>query len=211
MMLKAKNDLSRVLRQIKTIHKAVAYVVGGSDEMSLPLLLTSKGPAVVIDAHIDVKSKAAMQLDDVPITYHETSRSHLRDFIQSEHVPLTFFGLQGHLITRQDVEICKGATLVYINRDIRRPNLQVSRVLNLDSVDSVSLDLSALKTSHCCGVTYPSPSEGFEIDEAHELAFKIGNSQVTQVGVSEYNPAIEKFKTGTLMVQLLTQFLHGLN
>ena len=64
----------------------------------------------------------------------------------------------------------------------------------------MSLDLSALKTKNCCGVTYPSPSEGIEIDEAQEMFYKIGRSQVTQVGVSEYNPAIEKFKTGTLMV-----------
>ena len=40
-MIKARQDLVKVLRQIKTIHKAVAYVVGGSDEMSLPLVQTS--------------------------------------------------------------------------------------------------------------------------------------------------------------------------
>jgi len=87
-----------------------------------------------------------------------------------------------------------------MGKDIRRLNKQVCDVLDLQLVDTVAWDLSSLKTRHCCGVTFSSPVEGIEIDEAHALAFKICKSQVTQLGVSEYNPAIEKYKTGALMV-----------
>jgi hypothetical protein len=74
----------------------------------------------------------------------------------------------------------------------------------------VCLDLSAVKTGPCCGVSYPSPVEGFSHDEIFKIAFESGQ-QVRQFSISEYNPTIEKFRTGTLVLQILTQFIYGLN
>lgn len=205
-MLKDREDLSKVLKHIRGIFKACAFVVGGSDEMARPLVDNATGGAIIVDASLDVRQKCRVQLDIEPATFHETCKSHLRDVVEaSEHVPVTFFGLQGHLVTKFDVDTCKPpVSFVYINRDIRRKDLKAVEVFSQikGSADTVSIDLSALKTEHCCGVTYPSPAAGFTREEAESIAFEAGLT-MQFFGVSEFNPAIEKFKTGTLVVQLL--------
>jgi len=67
-MKEAREHLERVLRQIKTIPNSIAYVVGGSDEMSLALLQTSHTKAVLIDSHLDFKNKVTVQLDNLAPT-----------------------------------------------------------------------------------------------------------------------------------------------
>lgn len=72
---------------------------------------------------------------------------------------------------------------------------------NLDNFDTINVDLSAVKTSYCCGVTYPSPATGLSEQEIKDIAYRAGlSSKISSFGISEYNPAIEKFRTGTLVV-----------
>ena len=83
---------------------------------------------------------------------------------------------------------------------------------DLAIADCVSIDLSVLKApQHLCGITYPSPAKGIQPAELLEIAYQAGSTGAKVLSVSEYNPAIEKFRTGTFVAQLFTEFLHGLN
>lgn len=53
-MVKAAADITRVLEHISLIPKACAFIVGGSDEMALPLVINSKIGALIVDASLDV-------------------------------------------------------------------------------------------------------------------------------------------------------------
>jgi len=60
-------------------------------------------------------------------------------------------------------------------------------------------------------VSEPSTAAGLERDEAIEIAYIVGLSQKCRLFcISEYNPAMEKFKTGTLVHDLFLFFLFGL-
>ena len=74
-----------------------------------------------------------------------------------------------------------------------------------------SVDLAAVKAEWAPGVSCPSPAFGISGRELMEMAESIGQkTRVKIVTVSEYNPAIEKFKTGTLVNQVFYSLLVGL-
>ena len=74
-------------------------------------------------------------------------------------------------------------------------------VENLDMRrELVSVDLSSVKSQYAPGVGLPSPAMGFTDTQISEIAFKVGKDPCNRVfSVSEYNPAIEKYRTGTLL------------
>ena len=75
----------------------------------------------------------------------------------------------------------------------------------------VSLDLSAVKAHFAPGVGIPSPAMGFTDVQVSEIAYKIGLDTNNRVfSVSEYNPAIEKYRTGTLLQYIFSSFLFGI-
>ena len=67
----------------------------------------------------------------------------------------------------------------------------------------VSLDLSVVKSHFAAGVGVPSPAMGFVDNQIIEIANRVGKDPKNRIfALSEYNPAIEKYRTGTL-VQLI--------
>ena len=64
----------------------------------------------------------------------------------------------------------------------------------------VSIDLSSVKSHYAPGVGLPSPAMGFTDIHISDVANKAGKDPKNRVfSVSEYNPAIEKYRTGTLL------------
>ena len=60
------------------------------------------------------------------------------------------------------------------------------------------------------GVGLPSPAMGFTETQVSEIAHKIGKNPSNKVfSISEYNPAIEKYKTGTLLQSIFSSYLFG--
>ena len=69
--------------------------------------------------------------------------------------------------------------------------------------ESVCIDLQVSATT--TGVADPSPCIGLSDHDLKQICFKAGASpSVRCLSVSEYNPAIEKFKTGLLVVILFS-------
>lgn len=92
-MLAAQSELLKVLQQVKEVD-GHAFILGGSDDLSLAVIKSSEQAAVHLDACLDVKGKQIVQLDDLEPTTHETSKSYLREYLGTDgHQPVTIYGL----------------------------------------------------------------------------------------------------------------------
>ena len=74
----------------------------------------------------------------------------------------------------------------------------------------VSVDLSSIKSNFAPGVGLPSPAMGFTQDQICDIASKVGQNATNRVfSLSEYNPAIEKYRTGALLQFIFSSFIFG--
>lgn len=75
----------------------------------------------------------------------------------------------------------------------------------------VSLDLSSVKADLLPGVSEPCPAFGLSLEEIEEIVIILGQSPKLRVlTISEYNPAIEKFKSGSCLNRIWNSLLVGL-
>mmetsp|Transcript_10524 Transcript_10524/g.14195 ORF Transcript_10524/g.14195 Transcript_10524/m.14195 type:complete len:95 (-) Transcript_10524:57-341(-) len=75
----------------------------------------------------------------------------------------------------------------------------------------VTIDLSAVKSHFAPGVGLPSPAMGFTETQIAEIASKVGQDAKNRVfAISEYNPAIEKYRTGALLQLIFSSFIFGI-
>lgn len=107
--------------------------------------------------------------------------------------------------------------LIFIGKDIRRARKTVEEVYyskkEEDGYDLVDFDLSAIHGIHMPGVSAISAADGFTLEEAFRLVQK-ASKDLKKGGVlvfSEYNPTIDKFKSGTLLHDLLLEALFALS
>lgn len=74
----------------------------------------------------------------------------------------------------------------------------------------VSIDLSVVKSHFAAGVGLPSPAMGFTDTQIIEVANRVGRDPHNRIfALSEYNPAIEKYRTGTLAQLIFSSYLFG--
>eukprot|EP00347_Sterkiella_histriomuscorum_P014974 403358795 len=75
----------------------------------------------------------------------------------------------------------------------------------------VNLDLQAIKSQYALGVSEPCPAFGFSIEEIEELSYQLGQqNQLKVFTISEYNPAIEKVRTGNILNSIYQNLLLGI-
>jgi formiminoglutamase len=73
----------------------------------------------------------------------------------------------------------------------------------------LSFDIDSIQSSDCPGVSAPG-NIGLTAQEALNICFLAGKSpRVKLVDVSEYNPTVEEFRTGRLVVLMFYYFLLG--
>lgn len=73
----------------------------------------------------------------------------------------------------------------------------------------VSFDVDSIQSSDCPGVSAPG-TIGLTAQEALNICYLAGQSpRVKLVDLSEYNPAVEEYRTGRLLVLMLYYFLLG--
>jgi formiminoglutamase len=74
----------------------------------------------------------------------------------------------------------------------------------------VSFDVDSISSSFCPGVSCPSVDGGLTSEEALEIAYISGStSNVSLVDMSEYNPAVEDYRTGRLLSNIFYYFVLG--
>mmetsp|Transcript_10164 Transcript_10164/g.10104 ORF Transcript_10164/g.10104 Transcript_10164/m.10104 type:complete len:119 (-) Transcript_10164:22-378(-) len=74
----------------------------------------------------------------------------------------------------------------------------------------ISFDVDSINSAYCPGVSCPSVDGGLTAEEALEIAFLSGNSnKVSLMDMSEYNPAVEDYRTGRLLANIFYYFCLG--
>jgi arginase family enzyme len=74
----------------------------------------------------------------------------------------------------------------------------------------VSFDADSISCAVCPGVSCPSVDGGLTAEEALEIAFLAGKEErVKAFDLSEYNPAVEDFRTGRLLSNVFYYFCLG--
>ena len=74
----------------------------------------------------------------------------------------------------------------------------------------VSVDMSSIKSHYAAGVGLPSPAMGLSDTQICEVASKVGRDPSNRIfSLSEYNPAIEKYRTGALLQMIFSSFACG--
>ena len=101
--------------------------------------------------------------------------------------------------------------IVYYGRGGKIENV-VSSLINSTELgkELVSVDLSCVKSHFAPGVGLPSPAMGLTDTQICDIAHKAGQDQSTRIfSISEYNPAIEKYRTGALLQLIFSSFVFG--
>lgn len=74
----------------------------------------------------------------------------------------------------------------------------------------ISFEVDSINSAFCPGVSCPSVDGGFTAEEAIEIGFISGkNKKVALMDMSEYNPAIEDYRTGRLLANVFYYFCLG--
>lgn len=125
------------------------------------------------------------------------------------------FAVQGHQCSNEHWEYitgkdrCNIIPLSYL-RDDRNVEHEFLKLLETmgDNI-FVSFDIDSIISSECPGVSCPA-NIGLSAQEACLIAYQAGkNKNVKLMDISEYNPKVEDYVTGRLVVMLFYYFLMG--
>ncbi|CAG9317388.1 unnamed protein product [Blepharisma stoltei] len=229
----------KLAAKVKTVlskpHHPVPVIVGGGNDESWSnasgffnyCLENNFTPVVVnIDAHLDVR-----QLDDEGRLHSGCPfRMILEDQrFQGMNGKFFEFACQGSQCAQAHVNYVKskGGELIWM-REIRRRSLELKESLREPITQAgqalkdiiarfpenhrffISFDVDSISSAFCPGVSCPSVDGGLTAEEALEIAFLSGNSnKVSLMDMSEYNPAVEDYRTGRLLANIFYYFCLG--
>jgi formiminoglutamase len=225
----------KVLTVLKKPHMPVPFVLGGGNDQSwsngmafLDYCAENEYQPIIIniDAHLDVRP-----LDDqgrvhsgcpfrllVEDARFQLLKGKLLEFAcqgsqcASAHVQFVEEH-RGHLFWLRDLRRQRVGDI----ENVRGPFTQAGKAMrdifwNLKPSQRVffSFDVDSISSSHCPGVSCPSVDGGLTAEEAVELGFLAGQTpQVALVDLSEYNPAVEDYRTGRLLSNIFYYFCLG--
>jgi formiminoglutamase len=198
---------------------AIPFVIGGGNDQSYPnacaLLENTQGDigVVNIDAHLDVRPlKEGKVHSGSPFRLLlEDSRFNGRNFVE--------FAAQGNQCsaTHADYVSSRGGRIIWLSTLLKNKECvaeQFEAVLAAFSSQChsifVSFDLDAVKSSDAPGVSAPG-TVGLSAQDALEMCMCAGkNPKVRLFDLSEYNPAIEDYRTGRLVGTMFYYFALGI-
>jgi formiminoglutamase len=225
----------KVLTVLSKPYKPVPFVIGGGNDQSWSnglgflqyCLNNSYKPLIInIDAHLDVRG-----LDDQGRIHSGCPfRMILEDprysSLQGRFIEFSSQGSQCAAAHVKFVEDHNG-TLVWMRQirrkllvpkaGIRDPVTQAGQAFeeilsNLSDNEKVfvSFDVDSINGSFCPGVSCPSVDGGLTNEEALEISFLSGTcNKVCLMDMSEYNPAVEDYRTGRLLSNIFYYFCMG--
>ena len=140
---------------------------------------------------------------------------------------LIFYGVQGQNVSKEDFDLVnkmsgnsedknigiptvENVKILFEEKDIMQNNVTLKDCLppKRDRKTAVCLDLTSLKAGYAPGVSEPNAVFGLTLENIEGAV-----NQLTESGkddlviISEYNPAIEKHKTGETMVHIFKWLL----
>lgn len=225
----------KVLTVLSKPHKPVPFVIGGGNDQSwsngLGFLSYCKAheykPIIInIDAHLDVRT-----LDDAGRVH---SGCPFRLLVQDPRFndlqgKFVEFACQGSQCAAAHVKFVEdnSGSLVWMRNIRRRRTIEKTGlrdsvtqagqafeelITNLQANEKVfvSFDVDSISSSFCPGVSCPSVDGGLTSEEALEIAYISGSTaNVSLVDMSEYNPAVEDYRTGRLLSNIFYYFILG--
>lgn len=197
----------------------IAVVVGGGNDQSycnakgLMNSLQSGNIGVVnIDAHLDVRP-----LLDGNLAH---SGSPFRQLLQDEVFKrddgrFCEFSVQGNQSSAEHAQFVKdnGGDIIWLSQVRYNAVKEFEKVLNSFGQRDVfiSFDIDSIQSSDCPGVSCPA-TIGLSSQDALDICFAAGRHENTRMlDLSEFNPEIEKHRTGTLVCNMIYYFLMGLS
>eukprot|EP01102_Stenamoeba_stenopodia_P022319 TRINITY_DN9257_c0_g1_i1.p1 TRINITY_DN9257_c0_g1~~TRINITY_DN9257_c0_g1_i1.p1 ORF type:complete len:342 (+),score=71.65 TRINITY_DN9257_c0_g1_i1:41-1027(+) len=199
-------------------HGGIPFVIGGGNDQSYPnvaglLEATEEGPygVVNIDAHFDVRPlKEGRVHSGSPFRLmleHPKFSSRNGKFIE--------FAAQGNQCSAKHAKYLKekGCDIVWLSQLLEEGNVRKSFVQHvLDKFEGkvfVSFDLDAVASSYAPGVSCPG-TIGLTSKDALDICFEAGrDTKVRLFDLSEFNPRIDSYITGRLVVNMFYFFLLG--
>lgn len=226
---------TKVLTILNKPHKPIPFIIGGGNDQSWSNGLAflshcasnSYKPLIInIDSHLDVRT-----LDDNNRLHSGCSfRLLTNDFIyKSIQGSLIEFSAQGSQCASAHVKYVEdnNGKIIWM-REIRRLRVierngiqdsvtqagqafeEILKGLKENEKVFVSFDVNSISCAYCPGVSSPSVDGGLTAEEALEIAFLAGKCEkVIIFDLSEYNPAVEDFKTGKLLSNIFYYFCLG--
>lgn len=224
---------NKVLRVLNKEHKPFPIILGGGNDQSYSNGLAflefcennSYQPVIInIDAHLDVRtlndegqihSGCPFRL----LVEHEKFVSRQGLFYE--------FACQGSQCAKAHVDFVKerGGHLTWL-KEIRCHNTQTfssyltqAGQMLFELVESLpensrvfmSFDIDSVNSAFCPGVSAPSVVGGLTAEEAMEIGLVSGRSKkVVMLDISEFNPAVEDYRTGKFIANIVYHTILGL-
>lgn len=172
---------------------------------------TARAAVVNVDAHLDVRP---------PKRELEHSGSPFRQLLEDRNFTGRFveYAAQGSQCSAEHADYVRsrGGVIYWLKRDVRASGDAVRHFEGVladlrRTCDRIflSFDIDSIRGADCPGVSCPGV-EGLTADEALEMMFVAGQEpNVCLVDMSEYNPRIERDRTGRLVAAMIYHFMLG--
>lgn len=142
---------------------------------------------------------------------------------------VTLFACKGSELSHEDQHFVKEAeiTTIWLEKNIRRNksekndsgiNTQAGQafwevITKIPSNEKVYLVwlVDTILSTFCPGVSFPAVCGGLTDEEAQEIMLISGeNSKIIGLELNNFNPAVEKGRTGKFLVELILKFMEGI-
>jgi len=207
-------------KEVETILNdgSILIVVGGGNDQSycnarglMNSLKTGNIGVVNIDAHLDVRPL----LDGGLAHSGSPFRQLLTDSdFQKDGGKFIEFAAQGNQSSAEHAKFVteNGGDIHWLNNVNRNAGDHFSHDV-LDKFEErdvfVSFDIDSIEGAHCPGVSCPAV-RGLTAQQALDVCFEAGAHLKTRmVDLSEFNPDVEEYRTGTLVCNMIYYFLMG--
>lgn len=227
-LLETHQTTQNKIKQLLSLKDSVAFVVGGSNDMTfsnfkgLADCFPVKSIGIInINAHLNVEVENKISKFCSNSTFRLISQDN--SFKDSHVCHFAIQGAQNSLNDYKFVEENKGKIL-FLDKNIRRfkvnkdhPEFSTQAGQSFEivlqqmsckvDIIMISFDLDSIDSRFCPGVSVPSVIGGLSDLEAEEIFTIIGrNQKVLLVDVAEFNPAVEDTRTRKLVVTLFYKF-----
>ena len=199
--------------------KDILIVLGGGNDQSycnargFMNSLKSGGIGVVnIDAHLDVRPLLEGDLAHSGSPFRQLLTD--SDF-QNGAGKFVEFAIQGNQSSAEHAQFVRdsGGEIIFLSK-VKENGAKKTFESVLKSFGErdvfVSFDIDSIEGAHCPGVSCPAVI-GLSSQEALDICFTAGRHRHTRLlDLSEFNPDVEEYRTGTLVCNMIYYFLMGL-
>jgi formiminoglutamase len=229
----AHQILQDEVKELLAYENSSVCIVGGSNDSaqsSFGAIAGSYPNSKIGIVYIDPQFDLFPSLDNKVTSKSSAKRIMEHESFTKNNCKLIYFGSQGSQCskTHYDLAIQNKADIYWLEKNIRREFIESSHDIKTQAgqmmkkilaqlekeVDIImfSIDIAAINSNQCPGVSYPSVVGGLTAHETNEIALLAGISKKTKIlDISEFNPTVESKKTSHLIAEIFYHFCRGVS